>query len=151
MNNQEIVRNLMSHIQKGEFDKARTLLADDFKFSGPVPKPVNAEDWLAMGVSLRNAFPDLNYNFNIQNEKGEEVMATTQLSGTHRADFDLTSMDMGTIPATNKAFRTDTQNTKINVRDGKVVSWEGEPIEGAGLMAILKQLEVEIPEMATKK
>lgn len=148
MNNREIVHNLMNHIQKGEFEKARTLLADDFKFSGPVPQPINAEEWLAMGVSLRAAFPDLNYNFNIQSERGDVVIATTQLSGTHRNDFDLTKMDMGTIPATNKAFRTDRENTKITVRDNKVISWEAESIEGAGLMAILRQLGVEVPEMA---
>ncbi|NJN80533.1 MAG: ester cyclase [Anaerolineales bacterium] len=147
MNNREIVHTLMNHIQKGEIDKARTLLSDDFRFSGPVPQPINAEEWLGMTASLRTAFPDLNYNFNIQNEKGDVVMATTQLSGTHRADFDLTNMEMGVIPATNKAFRTDREDTKITVRGNKIISWAAEPIEGAGLMAILKQLGVEVPAM----
>jgi predicted ester cyclase len=145
MNNREIVQTFMNHIQKGDFDKARSLLSDDFQFSGPIPNPINAEEWLGMTASMRTAFPDLNYNFKILSEEGDVVNTTSQLSGTHRGSFDLTNMDMGVIPATNKTFSVGLENSKVTVRDNKITSWAVKPTEGAGVMAILEQLGVEMP------
>ena len=57
MNKREIVQALMDAVQKGDFENAKSMLADDFQFSGPVPEPINAETWLGMSASLRTAFP----------------------------------------------------------------------------------------------
>ncbi len=148
MNKREIVQTLLDHMQKGNFKDARAMLTDDFQFSGPIPKPINADDWLAMGTHMRTAFPDLNYNFRVVGEEGNNmVKITSQLMGTHRGSFDLTNMDMGVIPATNKAFSTEVIKAKLTIRDGKITSWAAEPTEGGGLMAILKQLGVDVPDM----
>lgn len=145
MNNREIVQTLMDSIQKGDLDHARTLLSDDFRFSGPVPEPINADVWLDMTGSLRNAFPDLDYHFKAIGSDGEVVKTTAQMSGTHTRPFDLTNMDMGVIAPTNKTFTTALEKTKVTVRDNKITSWAAEPTEGAGLHAILDQLGVETP------
>jgi predicted ester cyclase len=145
MNNREIVQSLMDSIQKGDFKNAKTLLADDFQFSGPIPEPVNREAWLEMSARLKTAFPDLDYHFKVTGADDEIVKSTSQLSGTHRGSFDLTNMKMGVIPATNKAFSAKLENTKITVKDDKVTSWAVEPTEGAGLKAILGQLGVKSP------
>ena len=39
MNKREIVQTLLDSVQKGDFEKAKSLLADDFQFSGPIPEP----------------------------------------------------------------------------------------------------------------
>ena len=145
MNKREIVQNLMNQIQRGDFTNARSLLADDFQFSGPIPNPINAEEWLGMSARLKTAFPNLNYNFNIISEEGDIVKTTSQLRGSHKGALDLTSMDMGVIPATNKDFSVGLENTKVTVRDNKITSWAVEPTKGAGIMAILEQLGVEMP------
>jgi predicted ester cyclase len=142
MNKREIVQALMDSIQKGDFENARTMLADDFQFSGSVPEPINAEAWLEMSASLKTAFPDLNYHFKVIGAEGEVVKSTAQLSGTHNGSFDLTGMNMGVIPATNKAFSTRLEKVKLTVNDNKITSWAVDPNDGAGLMEILKQLEV---------
>ena len=147
MNKRETVQALMDSIQKGEFESARTMLTEDFKFSGPVPEPINAEAWLGMSVSLKAAFPDLDYHFQVIGADGDVVRSTSQLSGTHSGSFDLTGMNMGIIPATNKSFSAKLEKTKVTVRDGKIASWDVEPTDGAGLMAILKQLGVAVPAM----
>ncbi len=138
----------MDSIQKGDFKNARTLLADDFQFSGPIPEPINREAWLGMSASLKTAFPDLNYHFNVVGADDDIVRTTSQLSGTHNGSFDLTNMKMGVIPATNKAFSAKLENTKITVKENKVTSWAVEPTEGAGLKAILGQLGVKVPTVA---
>jgi predicted ester cyclase len=135
----------MDSIQKGDFVTAKSMLADDFQFSGPVPEPINAEAWIGMSASLKAAFPDLNYHFSVIGAEGDVVKSTSQLSGTHSGAFDLTGMNMGVIPATHKAFSAKLEKTKVTVKEDKIASWAVEPTEGAGLMAILKQLEVMVP------
>jgi predicted ester cyclase len=143
MNKRETVQALVDSIQKGDFENARSMLADDFQFSGPVPEPINKEAWLGMSSSLKTAFPDLDYHFKVIGAQGDVVRTTSQLSGTHTGSFDLTNMNMGVIPATNKSFSAKPEKTKITVKENKITSWAVEPTEGAGLKAILDQLGVE--------
>ena len=145
MNKREIVQTLLDSVQKGDFEKAKSLLSDDFQFSGPIPEPVNREAWIGMSSSLKTAFPDLDYRFKVIGADDDVVKTTSQLSGTHRGSFDLTNMNMGVIPATNKTFDAKLEKTKITVKDNKITSWVVEPTEGAGLKAILGQLGVKLP------
>jgi len=145
MNKRETVQALMDAVQKGDFENAKSMLADDFQFSGPVPEPINAEAWLGMSASLKTAFPDLDYHFKVSGADGDVVKSTTQLSGTHSGSFDLTNINMGVIPATNKTFSAKLEKTKVTVKDNKISLWAVEPTDGAGLMEILKQLDVKPP------
>jgi len=147
MNKREIVETLLDSVQKGDFEKAKSLLTEDFQFSGPIPEPVNREAWLEMSSSLKTAFPDLDYHFKVIGADDDVVRTTSQLSGTHRGSFDLTNMNMGVIPATNKAFSAKLEKTKITVKENKITSWAVEPTQGAGLNAILDQLGVKLPTM----
>ena len=147
MNKREIVQTLLDSVQKGDFEKAKSLLSDDFQFSGPIPEPVNREAWIGMSSSLKTAFPDLDYRFKVIGADDDVVKTTAQLSGTHSGSFDLTNMNMGVIPATHKAFSAKLEKTKITVKENKITSWAVEPTQGAGLNAILDQLGVKLPTM----
>ncbi len=147
MNKREIVQTLMDSIQKGDFVNAKSMLAEDFQFSGPIPEPINREAWLGMSASLKAAFPDLDYHFKVIGADDDVVKTTSQLSGTHSGPFDLTNMNMGVIPATNKTFSAKLEKTKITVKENKISSWAVEPTEGAGLKAILGQLGVKPASM----
>src|SRR6185312_3569057 len=142
MNKREIVQTLLDSVQKGDFEKAKSLLSDDFQFSGPIPEPVNREAWIGMSSSLKTAFPDLDYRFKVIGADDDVVKTTAQLSGTHSGSFDLTNMNMGVIPATHKAFSAKLEKAKITVKENKITSWAVEPTQGAGLNAILDQLGV---------
>jgi predicted ester cyclase len=142
MNKRETVQALMDSIQQGDFENAGTMLADDFQFSGAVSEPINKEAWLDMSANLKTAFPDLDYHFKVIGADGDVVRSTSQLSGTHSGSFDLTNMNMGVIPATNKTFSAKLEKTKVTVKENKITSWAVEPTEGAGLKAILGQLDV---------
>lgn len=145
MNQREIVQTLLDSVQKGDFVKTKSLLAENFQFSGPIPEPINRETWLDMSSSLKTAFPDLDYHFHVIGADDDVVKTTSQLSGTHTGAFDLTNMKMGVIPATKKAFSAKTEKTKITVKENKITSWAVEPTEGAGLKAILGQLGITTP------
>lgn len=142
MNKRETVQALMDSVQKGEFELAKSMLADDFQFSGPVPEPINKEIWLEMSINLKAAFPDLNYHFKMIGTDGDVVRSTTQMSGTHTGNLNLTNMNMGMTPATNKPVSAKTAKTRITIRKDKITLWEVEPTDGADLSAILGQLGV---------
>jgi predicted ester cyclase len=147
MNATQTVQSLMDAIQKAEWEKAKSLLTVDFQFSGPVPEPINGEAWLGMSISLKRAFPDLEYNFHVLSEEGDIVKISAQVKGTHNADLDLTAMQMGVIPATHKSFAAELEHGKATVKGDKVAAWANEPTPGAGLIAILEQLGVKVPTM----
>lgn len=142
MNKRETVQALMDSIQQGDFDNAKSMLADDFQFNGSAPEPVNQEAWLDMSANMKTAFSDLNYHFKVIGAEGDVVRSTTQLSGTHSGPFDLTSMNMGVIGATEKTFSTKPEKTRVTVKGNKITSWVVDSTEGAGLKAILGQLGV---------
>src|ERR671918_339941 len=110
MNKRETVQTLMDSIQE----------------------PIDKEAWLGMSSSLKPAFPDLDYHFKVIGAEGDVVKSTSQLNGTHSGSFDLTSMNMGVIPATNKSFSAKLEKTKITVKENKITAWVVEPTEAAG-------------------
>jgi hypothetical protein len=149
MNQRETVQTLMDSIQKGDFVKAQSTLTNDFQFSGPVPQPISGPAWMGMSASLKAAFPDLNYQFKIERVDGNTAHISAELKGTHKGNLDLTSMGMGVIPATNKSFAAKHEHGEASVQDGKVKTWSMKPTEGAGLKAILGQLGVNVPTVAS--
>ena len=132
----------MDSVQRGDFDNAKTLLSDDFQFKGMIRRPISGKTWLKMSASLKMAFAGLNYHFKVDSAKGNVVNTSSQMTGNNRGAFDLTGLHMGVISATNKNFSTARENHTITVKNEKVSSWVVEPTEGAGLMEILKQLDV---------
>ena len=145
MNKRETVQALLDAVQKADFEQAKSMLADDFQFSGPVPETINKDAWLGMSSSLKTAFPNLDYHFRVIGTEGDIVRATSQLSGTHSGSFDLTGMNMGLIPATGKTFAASLEKTRITVKDNKITAWAVEPTQGAGMEAIIKLLDVKMP------
>ena len=142
MNKRETVQALMDSVQKGEFELAKSMLSDDFQFSGPIPEPINKTDWLEMSINLKAAFPDLDYHFKMIGTDGDVVRSTTQMSGTHTGTLNLLKMNLGTTPATNKLVSAKMAKTRITIKKDKITSWVVEPTDGADLTAILGQLGV---------
>jgi hypothetical protein len=141
------VQTLLDSVQKADFETAKSLLSDEFQFSGTSPEPMNRDAWLRMSRSLKKAFPDLDYRFHVDGTDGDVVRVSAKPKGTHTNDLDVSAMNMGVVPATKKAFFNPHERGKLTVRGGKVTSWAIEPIAGGGLMGILGQLGVKSPSM----
>jgi hypothetical protein len=147
MDSKATVQSVMDSIQDGDFVKAKSLLSNDFQFSGPVPEPMNREAWIGMLTSLKNASPNIQYHFRVESMNGDTVNIGSQLQGTHSAPLDLTGVHMGVIPATNKAWTAAQEHGKATVKGDKITSWALEPTTGAGLVAILGQLGIKPPSI----
>ena len=142
MNKRETVQALVNSIQKGDFESAKSMLADDFQYSGPTAESIDKDAGLGMSASLKTAFPDLDYHFKVIGTEGDVVKTTSQLSGTHSGSLNLTALNLGLIPATDRNFITTREKTKITVKENKITAWVVEPTQGAGMTEILKQLDV---------
>lgn len=149
MNKRETVQALLDSVQKGNFELAKSMLADDFQFSGPIPEPINKDTWLEMSINLKTAFPDLDYHFKVIGADGDVVRSTTQMSGTHKGPLDLINVNMGVVPATHKQVSAKMAKTKVTVKEGKITQWAVESTDGAGLAAILHQLRADIQPLAS--
>jgi len=145
MDPKETTQSLMSAIQKADFEKARSLLTDDFVFSGPIPEPINGAEWLGVSANLKAAFPDLDYQFRVEGANGNVVNIVAKLKGTHKGSLDLSNMGLGVIPPTHKSFVAAQEHGKVTVQGDKISALANEPTEGAGLIAILDQLGVRVP------
>lgn len=140
------VQALMYAIQKGDFEKAKSHLTDDFQFSGYSPKPLDARTWLGMSMSLKKAFPNIEYHFRVESvQSGGIVKISAELKGTHQEELDLTGLNLGMIPATNRSFATGREHSKLTLHGDRIFSWVVEPNKDAGLPVILNQLGVKPP------
>ncbi len=147
MNQREIVQALLDSVQRGDFEKAKSLLSNDYQFSGPVPEPINAETWLGINKSLKTAFPDLDYHFRVDGVEGDVTKISAELKGTHSGLLDLSPLGLGATPATDKSFAIPREYGKVTCKGDKVISWVVDRIEGGGLMGILTQLGIPVPTM----
>jgi hypothetical protein len=147
MNQREIVQALLDSVQRGDFEKAKSLLSNDFQFSGPVPEPINRETWMGINQNLKKAFPNLDYHFHVDSVQGEVTKISAELKGTHSGALDLSPIGLGVTPATNKSFSIPREHGTVTCKGDKVTSWVVDRIDGGGLMGILTQLGIAVPTM----
>lgn len=137
------VQALIYALQKGDFEKAKTHLTDDFQLSGYFTRPINAETWLGMSLSLKKALPNMEYHFRVEGVlKGNVVAIMSDLKGTHQEELDLTILNMGIAPATNRSVEAGYEHSRLTIQGDKISSWVVEPNKKTGLMAFLNQLGV---------
>jgi predicted ester cyclase len=122
----EVAKNFLQSIQKGDFGEVKKYLADDFKFIAPgLPQPLNADAWIGMSMVLKKGFPDLDYHFQVGKVNGNSVMVSSAMTGTQNGELDLTSMGMGKIPPTGKSINVERTNSLGTVQGDKVVEIKG--------------------------
>lgn len=144
MNTQEVAESFTTKMfVSKDVDSAGSYLAEDFKFSGPVPEPLGRKQWLGLMKIMNTAFPDINYHARILGVDGNVVKTVNQLSGTHTNDLDLSAIGLGVIHATGKSFSIPEEQGEATVKDGKITAMHLNTGQDSGLMGILRQLGVE--------
>jgi predicted ester cyclase len=145
MQPQEVAQAFVGAFNAGDWDTVASYLSDDFQFSGPVPEPVGAAEWLGISTVFQVAFPDINYNLRVVSVEGNVVKTTSQIKGTHTGDLDLSMLGMGVIPPTGKSFSLPEESGEATVEGGEVTSIHIHSGEGSGIMGILGQLGLKPP------
>ncbi len=117
-------------------------LSDDFQGTDSVGGPAfDKAGWVGMGQMFKGSIPDIKVLIDDIQEEGDSVMVTGRTMGTFTNDFDLTSMDMGVIPATGKMVEFPASTTQISFNGDLVSKFHGTDTgPDAGLPGMLKAL-----------
>jgi predicted ester cyclase len=145
MSKKETATAFLEKINNLDLNAASQYCTDDFTYSGPLPKPVTLDEWKVTAQVFLKAFPDWNFNMKIVSEDDDRVQVNAHVTGTHRGDLDLSSMDMGVIPATGKAIDLPESKGRVTFSGDKIANLHIDVAEGAGVPGILAQLGVSKP------
>jgi hypothetical protein len=127
-----------------DIDAMANLLSDDFQNldqDGNVA--LTKEGFLNFARMIRAAFTDHGFVTTELMEDGDYVIITGHNEGVHTADLDLTAMDLGILPASDKKIVWPEASAKLTIVGDKVKRLE--PHAGpAGLKAFLSALGIEL-------
>ena len=136
---------LLEAIDTQNWEKISDMVTDDFTFSGPMPDPLNKEEWLGVCRTMTKAFSDWSHQISDVQATEDGVRIAVRPMGTHDGDLDLSFMGMSVLEATHQCFELPLEHVEFTFKDGKIremmVVGGG---EDGGMKGILKQLGVKI-------
>src|SRR5260370_11195297 len=100
----QIVTDFMEALETKQFEKAATYLADDFRFIGWSPLPLNKDQFIKVSSELAYGMPNLSYNFHDLHEvdalaeEGIRERAAIRVTGTQVNEFVLVPLGLPPIP-----------------------------------------------------
>ena len=83
MNAIDTVKTCITALQSGDIELAAGILSDDFLLTGLAPNPLRKNELLALQGELLTAMPDFSYNLAGIHQEERDVIALTQITGTH--------------------------------------------------------------------
>ena len=145
MDAQTVIRETLSAIEAGDMAKAGSNMTDDFKFSGPVPQPIDKAEFLAMQGGLVAAMP--NWKFNAKNYKvqGDKVTTAVHITATHSATLESLMPGMPAVPASGKKVSLPEEPVTFTMRGDKLASMDVTQVPGGGVPGIMGQIGVQLP------
>lgn len=141
----QVVQAVTDAIEAQDWDRALSLLANDYLFSGATPTPVGGAEWIGVHRALAAAMPDLRMNYVPAKSDGSHTEGTVKLTGTHTGEFFLPAPGIPRVPATGKVIANPTEHVWVTVKDGTLANWRVEQVPNGGLAGILKQMGVALP------
>ena len=140
MKQEEIVNEVMSALEKRNWDKVEMQLSDDFTFSGAVPKPIGKKEWVGVHRALQTGIPDLKFNLRQVSLKGDKVTAKVKLQGTHTVDMPPPMQGVKAIPITGKKIQLPEEELEFTFKGNKISNINVKPVPHGGVPGILEQL-----------
>jgi hypothetical protein len=137
---QALTRQVLKAIEDQDFEAARALLSDDFQFSGAVPNPISADEWLGVHKALAGGMPDFSFHYQATGGTAEEAQGTVQVGGTHTRTFVPPIPGVPPIPASGKQILNPVERVLVTARNGKLTRYVVESVPNGGLIGILTQM-----------
>ncbi|MHA2174442.1 MAG: ester cyclase [Candidatus Hodarchaeales archaeon] len=134
----EKAQHLLQAIEEANVEKAATFLSENFVFEGPVPQPLNKEQFTGFLHAMSKAFAEFKYNSSNFSEEGDTVTYSLSITGKHTGELVLPNMD--SIPATNKTFELPTEKSTITFSGDKISKMYAKVSEDGGVGGIIKQI-----------
>ncbi len=145
MNSLKIVKESLNAFEKGDLEKLRNLLHEDYQLIGPAPKAVGKAEFLEMARSMKTGFPDWDFGVTDLMENGDQITGRFHVTGKQSGPLDLSFMGLPIQPATGIKIKQPEEPLKATIRDAKLYRMEVASVEGGGMDGLLRQIGVNIP------
>jgi hypothetical protein len=139
MTSSDIVKELFSALDSGNYTKADSYLDNNFKFSGPTPTALGKAEFLAFEKAMRASTPNVDHGITVSWEsKDGEVRGEAHVRGTHTKDLNLPMIPL--VKATNKSYRLPAEKYTAWVKNGKIASIAVDTPTDGGVIGMLTQI-----------
>jgi hypothetical protein len=146
MNTLDIVKKALLDIEKGTIDASA--YTEDMTLSGPVPKPLNRNEYISLMKNLVGAAPDWNFHARNFTVRGDTVKVTVNITGTQTNTLPAIIPGMSALPPTNKRFTLPEEHLAIKVQGDKISETVVDAVPGGGVMGIVSQLGAQLKKAA---
>jgi len=142
----EIVIAHLRAIENGDWDKANSYLAENYKMKMkgmPFFISIKKKDALGMHKARKKAFPDFKFNEKIESATNNQVKVAIYLTGTHTGLLDYPkNVGVPKTAATGKTINLPSEYFIYSVENNKIVDTYGEIPNGHGPKALMEQLGI---------
>ncbi len=146
MNTLDIVKKALYDMEKGAIDAST--YTEDMMLSGPVPKPLNRDDFVSLMKNLVGAAPDWNFHARNFTVRDDVVKVTVSITGTQTRTLPGLMPGMSALSPTNKRFSLPEEHLAFKVRGDKISECVVDAVPGGGVTGILSQLGVKLKKAA---
>lgn len=119
MNTINVVSEVFIDLQKGHFNRASDLLADDFH-ANILGQEVNKSMYISTYRSLLQGIPDMRFHVQDVSTEGEKIKVKVLLSGTNNRPIPALMRGWHQIPATHRKVEGLIAGLEVTVKDNKI-------------------------------
>jgi hypothetical protein len=148
----DIVTSFMGSLERKNFDRAASYLAEDFLIGGLTPKPLDKSAFITVVSGLAAGIPNLSYHpqdiHEIQEQlqgEGSREQATIHITGHQTDSFILPPLGLPPIPQMGKSISLPEEQWDYTVKNGKIARIETGRAPDGGIKGLLHQLGTDIP------
>lgn len=149
INNQDVedlIRAFTTALEENNQEEFEPYLADDFRFSGWTPRPLNREGFLDLIKGLKEGIPGLIFNLhNVLVQNDTTVTGTWKISGYQSDSFILPVLDLPPIPQMAASISLPAEEVEYRLTRNKIVGLHVTHTPGGGIKGLLNQLGFDIP------
>jgi hypothetical protein len=144
----DIVTAFMLALERKDFNGAASLLSDDFYFIGSTPKPLNKNQFIQFFQELSAGIPNLSFHVHDihdleENEEGNRVVATIQITGHQENEINLYMLSLPVIPELGKSVSLPEEHWEYVAGSSTIAVINVEHVPEGGITELLHQLGVD--------
>ena len=138
----KIVNEVITNLEKRNWENVENKLTNDFTFSGAVDKPIDKKQWVGVHKAIQAGIPDLKFNLQQMEQKGDnKITAKVKLTGTHTANMPSPLPGANSIPATGKRVSLPEEELEFTLNGDKISGLFVKPVPHGGVMGIIEQIQ----------
>lgn len=140
----EVVREHLRAIEAGDWKKASSYLAEDFKMKVKgYPLSVSKKNALKYHEAFKEAVPNMAFNEEVLKEDKHVVKLRVRLTGTHLHTLNLPDPGSEPIPGTGKSVNLSYQEIKYYIKFNQIHSIQATSMQGIDPNELVEALSAE--------